>query len=173
MARAFVMEQGDLTLLPMDGKGRSTPLVPTPFAEGLAEISPDGRWLAYRSNESGQDQIYVRPFPDVNSGRWQVSPGGGTRPLWARSGRELFYFDGAGALTTVPIATTQACSTGNPTKLFDERYYSAVSARSYDVSPDGQRFLMIKDVPTDQGAAASAGMVVVLNWLEELKARLP
>jgi len=84
----------DLSLLPMDGKGQLAPLVQTMFTEGLWEISPDGRWLAYQSNESGQDQIYVRPFPDVNSGRWQVSPSGGTTGIHGdagehRSGPEL------------------------------------------------------------------------------------
>ena len=95
--------------------------------------------------------------------------------MWARSGRELFYFDGAGALTTVPIQTTPTFSGASPMKLFETRYFSSVQARSYDVSLDGQQFLMIKDMPsTDQGAsAASASIVVVLNWSEELKARLP
>ena len=116
-----VMDQGDLALLPMDGKGQFTPLMRTAFAEGLGEISPDGRWLAYQSNESGQDQIYVRPFPDVNSGRSQVSPGGGTKPVWARDGRELFYLDVNGALTAVSIQTTPGFDVGNPTKLFDTR----------------------------------------------------
>jgi serine/threonine-protein kinase len=159
----------------MDGKGQIAPLVQTMFTEGLGEISPDGRWLAYQSNESGQNQVYVRPFPDVNSGRWQVSPAGGTKPVWARSGRELFYLDDAAGLTTVPIQTTPAFSAGNPTKLFDTRYHSAAQARSYDVSPDGQRFLVIKDMPTGNqtASAASPSMVVVLNWSEELKARLP
>jgi hypothetical protein len=168
-------ETGDLKLLPLDGKGQSTPLIQTTFAEGLAEVSPDGRWLAYQSNESGQNQIYVRPFPDVNSGRWQVSPSGGTHPAWARSGRELFYRDAAGALTTVSIQTTPAFSAGNPTKLFDTRYHSALNMRSYDVAPDGRRFLMIKDVPaaSQQSDVRPASIVVVLNWVEELKARLP
>jgi hypothetical protein len=95
----------------------------------------------------------VRPFPDVNSGRWQVSPGGGTKPVWARSGLELFYLDANGALTAVPIQTTPTFSAGNPKKLFDTRYHSAFSARSYDVSPDGQHFLMIKDMPTGSQTA--------------------
>jgi serine/threonine-protein kinase len=86
----------DLMLLPLQGNGRPQPLVQTPFNEINGEISPDGRWLAYESNESGRLEIYVRPLPDVNSGRWQVSTEGGTRPLWARSGRELFYVTPAG-----------------------------------------------------------------------------
>jgi len=170
-----ITEGGNIHLVPMDGNRQATPLVQTPFNEGLGEISADGRWLAYQSDESGQYQIYVRPFPDVNSGRWQVSPGGGTKPVWARSGRELFYLDANGALTAVSIQTTPTFSAGNPTKLFDTRYPSAFNARSYDVSPDGQRFLMIKDTQAPEQAtnSAPASIIVVLNWHEELKARLP
>jgi Tol biopolymer transport system component len=178
--RLVVMEQmgktgNDLSLLTMEGKRETAPLVQTTFTEGLAEISPDGRWLAYQSNESGQDQIYVRPFPDVNSGRWQISTAGGTKPVWASSGRELFYLDGSSALTAVPIQTTPNFIAGNPTRLFETRYLSANQARSYDVSRDGQRFLMIKESPaTDQTAnAMPASMVVVLNWFEELRQRVP
>jgi Tol biopolymer transport system component len=164
----------DLSLLPMDGKGQLAPLVQTNFTEGIGEISPDGRWLAYQSNESGQDQIYVRPFPDVNSGRRQISPGGGTKPVWAPNGRELFYLDGTGGLTAIPIQTAPALTVGNPAKLFEARYLTANQARSYDVSPDGQRFLFIKDIPTDRSTTSTpASIIVVLNWFEELKARLP
>jgi serine/threonine-protein kinase len=171
----LLTDAGDIRLLPLDGKSEATPLVQTNFSEGLAEISSDGRWLAYQSNESGQNQVYVRPFPDVNSGRWQVSPAGGTHPAWARSGRELFYRDAAGALTTVPIQTTPAFRAGNPTRLFDTKYHSAVNMRSYDVTPDGRRFLMIKDLPATEQTkdTTPASIVVVLNWLEELKARVP
>ena len=78
----------DLLLFPLAGEPR--PLVQSTFSELNAELSPDGRWLAYQSNESGRDEIYVRPFPDVTGGRWQVSTGGGRSPLWARTGGELF-----------------------------------------------------------------------------------
>lgn len=80
----------DLALLTLGATQSPAMLVRTPAAEGPAEISPDGRWLAYESDESGQRQIYVRPFPDVNGGRWQISPSGGGRPLWAPNGSELF-----------------------------------------------------------------------------------
>ena len=88
----------DLALLTLEGERRVETLVQTTFTERNGEISPDGRWLAYQSDESGQFEIYVRPFPDVNSGRWQISTGGGTRPLWARRGRELFYVAPDGAV---------------------------------------------------------------------------
>ena len=93
--------------------------------------------------------------------------------MWAHSGRELFYLDGRSALTTVPIQATPSFSAGNPTKLFDARYFSAGQARSYDVARDDQRFLMIKDNVADQTSTSTpASMVVVLNWFEELKQRV-
>ncbi len=135
------------------GPGRSStsdvqPLVQTTFNERNGEISPDGRWLAYQSNESGQAEIYVRPFPDVDGGRWQVSTGGGTRPLWARSGKELFYLGPSGAMMSVAVEGGSTFRAGNPTRLFEGRYFMSAGqpGRTYDVSPDGRRFLMIKPV---------------------------
>ena len=148
---------------------QTEPLVQTTSTEGPGELSPDGHWLAYQSNESGRDEIFVRPFPTVDAGRWTISTSGGSSPVWARRGTELFYLDGTGALNRVPIRTAPTFSAGTPTRLFDTRYYAGEAGHPYDVSPDGQRFLMIKAAGTDQAPR----MVVVLNWLEELKARLP
>jgi serine/threonine-protein kinase len=158
------------------GKPRVEKLIQTSFTEINGEVSPDGRWLAYQSNASGQEQIYVQPFPNVNGGRWQISTAGGAKPLWARNGRELFYFDPGGVLMAVAIQAATTFSAGNPAKLLDAKYFVGgpnVGGRTYDVSPDGQRFLMIKDNASGNPGAASANMVVVLNWTEELKARLP
>lgn len=170
-----VTVQNDIGLLPLDGSGHVSPLVQTRFNEGHGEISPDGKWLAYQSNESGQDQVYVQPFPDVGSGRWQVSPAGGGKPLWARNGRELFYLDGTGALVAVPVQTQPVFTAGNPAKLFDARYLSIRPARSYDVTPDGQRFLFIENAPVadSSGAPAAPTLVIVQNWTEELKRLVP
>jgi hypothetical protein len=135
-----------------------------------ATLSPDGRWLAYQSNESGADQIYVRPFPNVNDGHWQVSADGGHHPAWSRSSRELFYFSGT-AFVAVPVQTTPSFVAGTATKLFDGPYFPGLPpVHGYDVAPDG-RFLMIK-VPERQ-ASAPQSIIVVLNWIEELKARVP
>ena len=139
------------------------------FVLSNGELSPDGHWLAYQSNESGRFEIAVRPFPNAAAGHWTISTSGGTRPLWARSGTELFYLDGAGAMMRVPVQMAPTFSAGTPAKLFDTRYVTGQTGRSYDVSPDGQRFLMIKAA----GAEQAPSMVVVLNWLEELKAKLP
>jgi serine/threonine-protein kinase len=106
------------------------------------DISPDGRWLAYASNDAGRSEIYVRPFPDVNAGRWQVSTAGGASPRWSRDGRELFYMK-EGKVTVVSVtATAPPLAVGRPTELFPGPY-----ATSFDVSADGQRFLMMKNAP--------------------------
>ena len=93
----------DLYQLELGAERKSTPLLNASHSEHNAEVSPDGRWMAYQSNESGADEVYVRPFPKVNDGRWQISTGGGTRPAWARSGREIFYLKADGSLIAVPV----------------------------------------------------------------------
>jgi Tol biopolymer transport system component len=150
------------------------PLVRTTAIEHNPEISPDGRYLAYGSNESGRDEIYVKPFPRVNDGRWQVSTDGGTRPVWARNGRELFYVDLANTLTAAPVQTSGTTfAAGNPAKLFEtDSAASLTSPRDYDVAPNGQRFLMIKGTAARDRNATPTGMVVVQNWFEELKAKV-
>ena len=117
----------------------------------------------------------MRPFPQVNSGRWQISIGGGSRPAWARSGRELFYIDGSNTLTTVPVQMSgPTFSAGKPAKVFDTKYAEPNPGRHYDVSLDGQRFLIVKSSAEHGNPNATpASMVVVLNWFEELKQRVP
>jgi len=116
--------------------------------------------------------VYVRPFPRVDSGRWQVSTAGGTRPTWARSGRELFYLDESNTLTSVQVSTSgPTFNSGSPATVFDAKYVESNPSRHYDVSADGQRFLMIKESATGDPNATPASMVVVLNWFEELKAK--
>jgi len=150
------------------------PLLQSAFSEVNAELSPDGRFLAYQSDESGRAEIYVRPFPRVNDGRWLVSTLGGTRPAWARNGRELFYLDPANLLTTVPVQTSgPKFSAGSPSAVFATKYAAPLNnSRTYDVSPDGQRFLMIKETAAID-ATPTAGIIAVVNWFEELKTKLP
>jgi eukaryotic-like serine/threonine-protein kinase len=164
----------DLLQVALDGTGRVTPLLQTTFDEREGVISPDGLWLAYESNQSGSFEIYVRPFPNVDGGLWRVSTAGGSRPLWARSGKELFYLGADGALLRVPIEAKGATwDHRTPTKLFERRYYIGPnSGRSYDVSQDGQRFLMIK-LADGSDQAASANLIVVQHWTEELKRLVP
>jgi serine/threonine-protein kinase len=159
---------------PDSGTRNLEPLVRTAFTEAGAAISPDMRYLAYQSNESGLDEIYVRPFPHVNNGWWHVSTGGGSRPVWSRDGRELFYLDAANTLTAVPVQTSGTTfAWGNPVRLFKTASSIESLRSSYDVSPDGQRFLMIKENAAEGQEASPPRMVVVLNFFEELKRLVP
>jgi len=151
---------------------QTEPFMQTTFNGTNGEVSPDGHWLAYQSNDSGRNQVFVRPFPNVEDGHWTISTNGGTRPVWARSGKELFYLDGTNALTAVSVHINPIFSVGTPTRLFEGRYYANEDGRTFDVSPDGEQFLMIKAIATEQ-ASTLPGMVVVLNWGEDLKARVP
>ena len=165
----------DLLQLALDGTRQVTPLLQTKFEKRNGIVSPDGRWLAYESNSSGPTEIYVRPFPNVGGGQWQVSAAGGKTPLWARSGKELFYVGADGALLRVPVEASGATwNAGTPMKLLERGYYtpSGYVGRTYDVSPDGLRFLMIKAPGTDASTAPPA-LIVVQHWDEELKRLVP
>jgi hypothetical protein len=119
-------------------------------------------------------EVYVRPFPQVDRGRWQISTNGGTRPVWARSGHELFYLDELGALTGVTVRTSGPTFTvGSPARVFNTKNVEPNPARHYDVSPDGQRFLMIKNSADGDPNATPASMIVVEHWFEELQRRVP
>ncbi len=135
---------------------RVTPLLQSPFAERNGVVSPDGRWLAYESNDSGRFEISVRPFPDVNSGHWQVTSAGGTRPLWTRNGQELIYVSPTGALMSVGVARGTSWAAMRPVLVVKEGYITTPLVdlgRTYDVGPDG-RFLMVKGSATDPTADA-------------------
>ena len=164
----------DVMMLTLEKNRRVQPLVQSPLVDRNGVISPDGRWLAYESNDSGQFQIYVRPFPDVNEGRTQVSTAGGTEPRWARNNQELFYLAPDGALMSVPAERGPTWRAGIPIKLFDGPYTrrSDISNfQTYDVSPDGKRFLMIKERSGPDQTPPTID--VVQNWFEELKRLAP
>jgi eukaryotic-like serine/threonine-protein kinase len=136
-------------------------------------VSPDGRWLAYMSDESGQWEIYVRPYPDAQAARWKISTNGGRSPLWSRDGGELFYQDFGGAIIAVPVASGRGFSPGPAVSVLPpSRKYagfgSAGGSRPFDVSPDGSRFLMIKHL----GGERPPFLVVVQNWMAEIQDRL-
>jgi eukaryotic-like serine/threonine-protein kinase len=177
----------DLVMLdvgnPPSGRATPTPLVHTSASEFNAEISPDQRWLAYQSTSAGNDafEVYVRPFPDVNRDVRPVSTSGGTEPLWSRDGNELFYRAPNGAVMSVPVlkgATTW--TTAPPVQIIGGANYalgrrgelSQYPYRTYDVSPDGRRFLMIKNSKSGEGSSAER-IVYVQNWFEELKRLVP
>ncbi len=166
----------DLHVLTLDDERRVDPLIVTEFNERNGEISPDSRWLAYESDASGRPEVYVQPFPDVESGRWQVSTRGGTRPLRSPDGRELFYVSEAG-LMQVAVETSAGFVPGTPALIVDGPYRlrpgGRNTGRTYDIAPDGQRFLMTKSGDGANVDAAPAEIVIVENWFEELKARVP
>ncbi len=145
------------------------------FNERNAALSPDGRWLAYQSIESGQIEIYVRPFPDVDGGRWEVSSSGGITPVWNPAGPELF-FRGSDSLMALAFETEPTFTPGTVTALFDMTpYYTLQVNRRIAVDPDGQRFLLLKNVTDQTGTdeATRPEITVVLNWFEELTERVP
>jgi serine/threonine-protein kinase len=151
---------------------KAEPFLRTPFNEGGPIFSPDGHWLAYVSDESGRPEIYVQPYPGPG-GKWQISTEGGTEPAWNHNGRELFYRSG-NKMMAVDVATQPSFSAGKPRLLFEGQYFMSVwplLGTAYDVSADGQRFLMVKG--TEQAAASGTQINVVLNWFEELKQKVP
>ncbi|MDO8795592.1 MAG: hypothetical protein Q7J25_13340 [Vicinamibacterales bacterium] len=168
----------DVMQMELDGTHRVTPLVQSPFTERNGVVSPDGRWLAYEANDTGRIEISVRPYPDVNSGHWQVSTSGGAQPLWAPSGQELFYVSPTGAIMRVGVGRGASWASTTPTLLVKEGYYAPANGgypgRHYDISPDGQRFLIIKYGERRATATtAPASLIVVQHWTEELKRLVP
>ena len=151
------------------GDRKSQPFIQTGFNAAAPQFSPDGHWLAYISDESGRYEVYVQPYPGPG-GKWQISTEGGTEPMWNPNGRELFYRSGD-KMMAVDIATQPGFVAGRPRKLFEGRSKPMVPTRDYDVSPDGQRFLMLK--PSESADAAPTQINVVLNWFEELKRKVP
>jgi serine/threonine-protein kinase len=150
------------------------PLVATAYDESEIALSPDGRWLAYVSDETGRPELFIRPFPDVNSARFQVSTNGGVAPLWAKDGRELFFLDGTRGMVVVPVAQGDELELGARRTLFrlDEDIYP--EARDYytpyDISPDGSRFIMARRV-RDRNVA-ELPLDVTLNWFDELRQKV-
>jgi hypothetical protein len=155
----------------LDGSSRVVSLVASPFTENGPEISPDGRWLAYRSDKSGRFEIYVSPYPNVEAGQWVVSTAGGFESRWARNSRELFFTTLDGALMGVEVkATGQTWAATAPVKMLDPGYWSrdAPLGPAFDVARDG-RFLVVTP-PRD--VADPPEPVVIQHWDQELKALL-
>jgi eukaryotic-like serine/threonine-protein kinase len=160
----------DIGMLSMEGDRGRKPLLQEKYSESHPQISPDGRWMAYASNESGKSEVYVRPFPDVNKGKWPVSTSGGDYPLWSPDGRELFYHGGDAAMA-VRVETDPEFKPEKPTVLFRGTYSrdGGSPMPCWDISPDGKRFLMIKEAASE----APRKINIVVNWFEELKQRVP
>jgi serine/threonine-protein kinase len=144
------------------------PLVATPAQEFHPALSPDGRWLAYNSNESGVAEVYVRPFPETATAKWQVSTAGGREPAWARSGRELFYLNGRAEMVSAEVQTGTTFSVGKQRVLFPASDFARPGpVPSFWVSPDDKRFLMVREGEASQ----QSELIVAENWLEGLKGK--
>jgi serine/threonine-protein kinase len=149
---------------------RVTPFLNTRAFEGYPEFSPDGRWLAYVSDESGRGEVYVRSFPQPG-GKWQISAEGGGEPLWAKSGRQLFYRSGD-QVWVVDVRADAGFSPGKPRLLFEKPGYGpAGPIRGWDISLDDRRFLMVK--LEEMKPQPATEMILVQNWFEELKRLSP
>jgi serine/threonine-protein kinase len=152
----------------LEGDHKQESLIANDFNNWAPDLSPDGQWLAYTSDESERAEIYVREFPGLG-GKWQVSSGGGTEAAWSRDGRELF-FRSVNRMMVVEIETSPRFTVSQPQVLFDGDFHVSRTGRSYDVSLDGKRFLMIQHT---RAADATPTFRVALNWFEELRRRVP
>jgi serine/threonine-protein kinase len=153
----------DIWILPLEGEREPRPILNTSYEERTPMISPDGHWIAFTSTESGQNEIYVRTFPDVGGGKWQVSIDGGTEPLWSINGKELFYRSRDNKIVSIEVETEPVFTPGYRKVLFEDIYVRRYQHTNYDIHPDNERFVMIKS-----SEKISTEMVVVLNWFEEL-----
>ena len=162
----------DLKLVSFGAESQTEGLIETEFLDVYAEVSPDGRWIAYVSGGDG-GEVWVQPFPEVEGGRWQISLDGGSSPVWGPSGEELFFRRrDTNDMMVVAVETESAFEAGTPEFLFAAPYRSGgpLRTRPWDVAPDG-RFLMVREGPV--GQAANPHIVVVQNWFQELTERVP
>lgn len=144
-------------------------LIDGAFAQLDPQVSRDGRWMAYQSDESGRFEVYVRPYPQVENGRWRISTSGGTSPRWSPDDRELFYVDEEG-LMVVPVAQAATFVTSTARRLFKVKPFGGRLGADFEVSPDGRRFLFL--MPGPPITPRQSQLIFVQGWVEELRARL-
>ncbi|HYK42718.1 MAG TPA: hypothetical protein VE007_10050 [Thermoanaerobaculia bacterium] len=142
---------------------KSSAFLSTPSSEANGRFSPDVRWLAYTSDDSGRNEVYVQPFP-ATGGKWQISTAGGGQPVWNRNGKEIFYVSADNKLMVVDVKADPGFEAGTPRALFDVRLKSGTGWK-YDISPDGQRFLA--NIAVEEVKANL--ITLVLNWAAEIK----
>jgi Tol biopolymer transport system component len=154
----------DIWVLPTFGDRKPFPFLQTPFNESRAVFSPDGRWVAYQSNESGRPEIYVQAFPEP-SGKWQVSSSGGVEPYWSDDGKQLYYADLASHVMAVDAGGSENFEAGVPRPLFQATVQTGLPTRSHYVpTRDGQRFLILAPLARE----ALTPTTVVVNWFADL-----
>ena len=165
--------RGNIHGVRADGDTSERILIEDQNTQMLAAFSPDGRWLAYASDESGNFQVYVRPFPNTRLAKRQVSTGTGFAPRWSRSGRELFYYDAGLHLWAVEVIPGPVFANGTPRRLFSAAAFGPLTNNQFDVAADGRRFLFTRDVSNSAGGTEQDDLVFVQNFFEELKAKVP
>jgi hypothetical protein len=154
-----------LWVLPLSGDRKPFPLLQTPFSESLGAFSPDGRWIAYVSDESGRPEVYVQTFP-VSTSKWRVSTSGGTQPRWRRDGKEIFYLAPDSRLLAVTVTAGSSFEAGIPAALFEIGATPGMGLRhQYCVTSDGERFLVVRATETQE----TSPITIVLNWTADLK----
>jgi hypothetical protein len=162
---------GDIYAIRPEVDSVAIPLVTTEFEERFIALSRNDRWLAYVSNATGQNEVYVSPFPDVGSRRWLVSTAGGTEPVWAHSGRELFYRNGDNQMMAVQFTENPTFATVREDMLFPmDSYMAGEATRLYDVRPDDQEFVMLR---IGEEGADDSELILIENFFEELKQVVP
>jgi serine/threonine-protein kinase len=174
----------DLWVFPLDGTGKPQPFFGTPFEDSAPMFSPDGHWVAYASNKSGQNEIYVRPYPAAGAQEYTISAGGGTEPLWAPDGRELLYRHGNDLMSVSVSSAAGSLTAAAPTRLLSGQFLldSSVTrtVANYDISRDGRRFLMLKTAALSSATAPPVSVVlqehevvILQNFFDELRRRVP
>jgi eukaryotic-like serine/threonine-protein kinase len=170
----------DTSTLPIEGDeksgwkpGEPKPFLNSAFNEGAPAFSPDGRWLAYESNESGNYEVYVRPFPGPG-GKWQVSTGGGHNPKWSRNGKELFYSTVESKIMVVPYTASGDSFRADKPQLWSPGQFTdrGLGVYNFDLHPDGKRFAVLKAPGTGQIAAVNK-VSFIFNFFDELRRRVP
>jgi serine/threonine-protein kinase len=170
----------DLWTLPLDltdpdhpKPGKPEPFLRTPNDESIPRFSPDSRWIAYRSNESRNNEIYVQPFPVANGGKWQISTGGGTYPLWSNNGRELFYETADYRIMVVDYTVNGASFIPGKPRLWSDKQLFYPGTTNMDLAPDGKRFAVLAPLENTGREKGSVQVVFLLNFFDELKRRIP
>ena len=164
----------DIGVVSMEGDRATELLLETEFAEAAPSVSPEGDWIAYASNQTGQSEVYVQRFPGLGD-RQIISTDGGVQPLWSPDGRELFFRAPTGMIRVPVLETEPSFRAGDAEVLFETQYFFARGSRTYDIHPDGQRFLMVKDaaLSDDSGTSAQPQIILIQNWSEELQRLVP
>jgi len=163
---------GDIGVIPFEAPDSVRMLFTERYHETQPVLSPDGQWIAYVSDETGRLEVYVRSYPELE-GKWQISTEDGDEPLWSHDGRRL-YFRSGNRMMAVGVETDGGFRPGAVSVLFSGNYVKSIDVRNYELSPDGERFLMIKEGEADDdGGGPPTELIVVENWFEELNRLAP